>query len=74
MKTKDKKGIIEILTCYIMWGVLPVFWKLLEELNSVYVLASRIIWSAVFCFIIILFTGKMEELKNVLANKQMVKN
>ena len=73
MKTKDKKGIIEILTCYIMWGVLPVFWKLLEELNSVYVLASRIIWSAVFCFIIILFTGKMEELKNVLANKQMVK-
>ena len=37
-----------MLTCYILWGVLPVFWKLLAAVDSLYVLAGRIVWSLVF--------------------------
>ncbi len=70
---KDKKGMIEILACYVMWGIFPVFWKLLAELNAVYVLSSRIIWSAVFCFVILLVTGKTEELKRTLSNRYIMK-
>lgn len=72
-KNIDKKSILQVFTCYVMWGVFPVFWKLLAELNSFYVLASRIVWSAVFCFILILLTKKTEELKAVLKNKQLRK-
>lgn len=70
---KDKKGMLEILSCYVMWGILPVFWKLLAELNAVYVLSSRIIWSAVFCFVILLITGKGEELKRTFADWHTMK-
>ncbi len=69
----NKRGVAEILTCYLMWGILPVFWKFLAEVNPVYVLASRILWSAVLCLLIILLTGKMSELREVLANRQMVR-
>lgn len=34
-----KKEYFYVLICYTLWGVLPAFWKLLAELNSVYVLA-----------------------------------
>ncbi len=43
-----KRAPLYVLTCYILWGVLPVFWKLLAAVDSLYVLAGRIVWSLVF--------------------------
>ena len=42
-----KRGPLYVLTCYVLWGLLPVFWKLLESIGSVYVLAARVVWSMV---------------------------
>ena len=36
------KGPLYVLTCYVIWGLLPIFWKLLAQVDSLYVLASRI--------------------------------
>ena len=72
-KEADKQSIIQVFMAYVLWGVLPVFWKLLAELNAFYVLASRIVWAAVFCLILIVLTKKTEELKAVLGNKQLRK-
>ncbi|MFC0581124.1 EamA family transporter RarD [Micrococcoides hystricis] len=33
---------------YVLWGLLPLFWKLLDHVSATYVLAHRIIWAAVF--------------------------
>lgn len=41
------KGPLYVLTCYVIWGLLPIFWKLLAQVDSLYVLASRIVWSMV---------------------------
>lgn len=41
------KGSLYVLTCYVIWGLLPIFWKLLAQVDSLYVLASRIVWSMV---------------------------
>lgn len=72
-KTIEKKSIMQVFAAYVLWGVLPVFWKLLAELNSFYVLASRIVWSAIFCLILIVATKKTEELKTVFSNKNIRK-
>lgn len=69
----DKRSILQVFTAYVLWGVLPVFWKILSELNSVYVLATRIVWSAVFCLLLIIMTKKTEELKAVLRDKHLCK-
>lgn len=49
-----KKGTLYILFCYILWGLLPVYWKQLQVVDSIYVLAERVVWSFVFCAGIIL--------------------
>lgn len=56
-----KKGPLYILLCYIVWGILPVYWKQLQMVNSYYVLASRVVWSFVFCAIIVSIKGEGKE-------------
>jgi len=63
---KDRNiGLISTLACYILWGLLPLYWHVLEHLNPVFILANRIIWSAVFTVSLLLFTRKLGEVKAV---------
>lgn len=62
------KGGLEVLFSYVCWGMLTVFWNLLAEVNSVYILMQRIIWSMVFMAIIILAMGKKDEIVQVFKN------
>lgn len=38
-----------------MWGLFPLYWKLLEQLPALDILAHRIIWSFVFMCIVLFF-------------------
>lgn len=67
---KEKSGLLFVLACYIMWGMLSIFWSLLSEVNSLYILAQRIFWSMIFMGGFILVTGKLEEVKQVFRNKE----
>ncbi len=49
MHSKDKHtGIIFVTLAYVMWGCLPVFWKLLDAVPALYVLCARVVWSLIF--------------------------
>jgi len=68
---KDRNiGLFSTLTCYILWGFLPLYWHALENLNSVFILANRIIWSAVFTVGLLLITKKFGDVKAVLRDKK----
>jgi len=43
-----KKGPLNVLACYIAWGILPLFWRYLGELSPFCVLGYRILFSLVF--------------------------
>ncbi len=66
-----KKSGIYVLLCYILWGLLPIFWKLLSELDPLYILCSRIVWALVFCFIILCFKKELRIIADVLKNKRL---
>jgi len=57
------KGPLYITVCYIMWGLLPIFWKLLEMVDSMYVLASRIVWSVVLMAVILMLQRKGRQVR-----------
>ena len=54
----SKKGPLYVLVCYILWGMLPVFWKQLSMVGALYVLAYLILWSLVFTVIILALRGE----------------
>lgn len=67
-----KKGIFYAIMAYALWGILPIYWKALNSVSALYILSSRILWSFVFCMILIGFIKKQNEIKEVLKDKKKV--
>ena len=65
-----KKGAIYVLMCYILWGVLPIFWKQLGGIDSFYILSLRIVWSLIFCGLILASKGELYKIKEALSDKK----
>ena len=67
-------GIFYGLGAYLLWGVLPIYWKLLQHVEAMEILANRFLWSAVFVFLLLLATGKlnifMQETKAIFSKKK----
>ena len=47
--TKVNKGLLFGVSAYILWGILPLYWKLVEEASAYEILAHRGIWSLLIC-------------------------
>lgn len=71
----NQKGILYAFAAYGIWGIFPLYWKLLNHVDSLEVLVSRVIWSFVFTFIFILIIKQrhllMEDLKSLWQNKKL---
>lgn len=52
-------GMAAAIGCYVLWGILPIYWKQLEGAAGAYeILAHRMIWSFVF-MTFVLYGGKL---------------
>ena len=67
--SKYTQGIIYAILAYVSWGLLPLFWKHLDIIPAVELLAHRIIWSSVFTLVICLFV-KRNYLRYYFTNKK----
>ncbi|NPD32220.1 EamA family transporter RarD [Eggerthellaceae bacterium zg-997] len=55
---RERRGILAALSCYVIWGVLPLYWKMLDSVNSYEVIAFRM----VFCFALMVILCKVMRL------------
>lgn len=55
-----KMGILYGVSAYLIWGLLPIYWKLIDEIAADVVLAHRIVWSFIFMLLFIVFTKRSE--------------
>lgn len=52
-KSESFKGFIATLATFVVWGFLPAYWKLIQSVSPLEILAHRIIWSVAFLGILI---------------------
>ncbi len=43
-----KRGIFSALTAYFIWGLYPVYWKLLTDVPALQIMTHRVVWSFLF--------------------------
>lgn len=72
MCNEKTKGVIYAVAAYALWGVLPVYWKLIDSVFSMEILSNRIVWAFVFTIIIIGVTKQWEELKLIAKDKKQM--
>ena len=51
MQAEEKQGIIIVAVAYILWGFMPIYWKLLEHVSSDEILIRS--GNLVICFYIV---------------------
>ena len=71
---KEQKGIAFALSTFFMWGVFPVYFKLLADVGAVQVLAHRIVWSAIILFALLYFSSKLRQVFRLLSIKKVALN
>ena len=53
LTAEEKRGVAAAVFCYLLWGIFPLYWKLLAEVDSLEIIAHRIIWcfatTVIFC-------------------------
>ncbi len=64
-----KKGMIYGILAYAMWGILPIYWKLLKSVGASEILVNRIIWSLAFLLIILAARRQWSWVRSVFAKK-----
>ncbi|WP_188454686.1 EamA family transporter RarD [Virgibacillus oceani] len=73
-RTDEKSGIIYTALAYLLWGFLPIYWKLVQQVPAGEILAHRIVWSFLFMAGVILcvrkWSGFIQECKVIIRDKK----
>lgn len=65
---ETRKGVAAALGAYLLWGFLPILFRLLDSVGAVLIVAERTIWSLVLLAAIIGFSGGFAEVRAMLAD------
>lgn len=59
--SERRKGLLIAISCYLIWGAFPFYWKLLDGVNPFEILLHRVLWSLVFAASITILKGELRE-------------
>jgi len=51
---QEKNGVLWAMGSYLIWGIMPIYWKNLEHVGSAEILMSRIAWAFVITLLVVL--------------------
>jgi chloramphenicol-sensitive protein RarD len=55
--SEERRGTIFGISAYLIWGLFPLFWPLLEPAGALEILAHRVVWSLLVIAILLLVSG-----------------
>lgn len=66
--SETRKGVIAALSAYLLWGFLPILFRLMEGAGAMLIVAERTLWSLLLLAGIIAFTRGFGEVRAVLTD------
>lgn len=67
------RGALAAATCYLVWGLFPLYWKQLSEVNALELIAHRDLWSLVFLLGVMAATGAFREFRSALTSPRALR-
>jgi chloramphenicol-sensitive protein RarD len=67
---ENKAGIWYGVVAYTLWGILPLYWKLMQAVPPIEILAHRVLWSFVFMFLLVIVTSGWKTVAAGFADKK----
>ncbi|GII98748.1 chloramphenicol-sensitive protein RarD [Sediminihabitans luteus] len=67
-----RQGVLLGATAYLLWGAMPLFFPLLEPAGAFEIIAHRIVWSLVFCVVLLVATRTTSQVAPVLRDRRLL--
>ena len=64
-----RSGVAAGVAAYLLWGLFPLYWPLLEPAGAVEIMAHRVVWSLVFVLVVLTFRRRWEWVRPLLADR-----
>ena len=58
MSIISNRGVLSAIVAYLLWGFLPIYWKLLRQAGALEILSHRVFWSLFFLLLFMMLTGR----------------
>ena len=58
-----RQGVYYALSAYLFWGLVPIYFKLIDHISPWEILAQRVIWALILLIGILAYTGELNALK-----------
>ena len=60
----SSSGVLLAVGCYVIWGIVPAYWKAIDTVAAHEVLIARILWTLVWMLAVVFGTGRRAELRS----------
>jgi chloramphenicol-sensitive protein RarD len=57
---KHKSGLLYGVGAYVLWGLFPLYWPLLQPATSLEIVSHRAVWTMVFCIVVLAVTHALK--------------
>lgn len=64
------RGYVQAFSAYALWGVFPLYWKLLSHVPSVEVICHRIIWSLLVLTVLTTYVKQWPDVRGLLKDRK----
>ncbi|MFC2528701.1 MAG: EamA family transporter RarD, partial [Campylobacter sp.] len=71
MEENRTKGLMFALATFVMWGVFPIFFKLIKDVDAVQILAHRVVWSFLLLLVFLCFTHRLKNVARLLSTPKI---
>ncbi len=68
----NNKGLLYGVAAYVAWGLLPLYWRTIDQLSSLEILAQRVVWSLLFLALLLTWRRQWGWLAGALRSRRML--
>jgi len=66
------KGILYAIGAYFLWGIFPIYWKMIAGVPALEIIAHRVVWAFIFVLLVVGIKNDWQRLKQALQNRQIL--
>ncbi|MBH0057373.1 EamA family transporter RarD [Pseudoalteromonas sp. SWXJZ94C] len=70
--TEQRKGAIFACLAFFMWGLAPIYFKLIQHVSAFEILMHRVIWSVVFLVLVVSILNYWDKVKRIIVQPKLL--
>ncbi len=70
--TEQRKGAIFACLAFFMWGLAPIYFKMIQHVSAFEILMHRVIWSVMFLILVVSMLNYWNKIKRILIQPKLI--